>query len=131
VGKAYGCEAEVSWMEEDKPITPPVVNSKKAHAFASEVGKILLGNGNVVDTEPSMAAEDFSYYTQMVDGAFIFLGIRNESLGSVWPLHHPKFMADEEVLPIGAAYHTALALAALDGGPSGESAFAKKEKEEL
>ena len=78
------------------------------------MGKALLGPQNFVETEATMGAEDFSYYTQKSAGAFVFLGIMNNISDGTFPLHHPKFTADEEVLPIGAAYHTALALASLD-----------------
>ena len=114
VGRAYGCEVTVDFMEKQHPITPPVVNSEGSHKVASAVGRALLGEENVIVTEPSMAAEDFSYYTQKASCAFVFLGIKNDSKGTgSFPLHHPKFTADEDVMPIGAAYHTALALETL------------------
>jgi metal-dependent amidase/aminoacylase/carboxypeptidase family protein len=31
------------------------------------------------------------------------LGIRNEDVGSVFPLHHPRFRVDEAALKVGAA----------------------------
>jgi len=112
IGKAHGCEVVVDFMEKDHPVTPPVVNSKASHELVSSVGKALLGEDSVIETEPSMAAEDFSYYTQNNDGAFTFLGIQGGADGT-FPLHHPKFTADENVLPIGVAFHTALALSSL------------------
>jgi IAA-amino acid hydrolase len=39
----------------------------------------------------------------------MFLGIRNEALGSVHNLHSPDFKLDEAVLPLGAALHASLA----------------------
>jgi IAA-amino acid hydrolase len=56
-----------------------------------------------------MGGEDFAFIAQKVPAAYTFLGIRNETLGSVWPLHSPHFKLDEGVLPVGAAYHAALA----------------------
>ena len=110
VGRAYGCEVTVDFMEQEHPITPPVVNSAGGYGVAERVGKALLGEEGMIEVEPSMAAEDFSYYTQGgAEGAFVFLGISGGGEGD-FPLHHPKFTADEEVLPIGAAFHTALAL---------------------
>ena len=35
-----------------------------------------------------------------VPGVFTFLGIRNETLGSVHGLHTPRFMMDEAQLPL-------------------------------
>ena len=39
-----------------------------------------------------------------------FLGIRNESIGSIHGLHTPRFRMDEAQLPVGAALHAAVAL---------------------
>ena len=43
----------------------------------------------------------------------VFLGIRNETAGSVWGLHSPRFQLDESQLPLGAALHAGFALEAL------------------
>lgn len=59
--------------------------------------------------------------------AFLFLGIRNETLGSVPGLHNAKFKLDQTALKTGAAMHAALAsewlakqAAARQGGSSDE-----------
>lgn len=41
--------------------------------------------------------------------AFLFLGIRNETSGSVHGLHSSKFKLDQAALKTGAALHAALA----------------------
>lgn len=62
------------------------------------------------DYEPTLGGEDFSFYGHAgVPAAFSFLGIRNETAGSVHGLHTPRFMLDEEVLQTGAAYLASLA----------------------
>lgn len=50
-----------------------------------------------------------------VPGAFTFLGIHNESVGSVHGLHTPRFQLDESVLHLGSALHAALALQFVSG----------------
>ena len=45
-----------------------------------------------------------------VPGAFTFLGIHNESAGSVHGLHTPQFLMDDSQLPRGAALHAAVAV---------------------
>lgn len=47
---------------------------------------------------------------EKVPSAFTYLGIRNETLGSVHGLHTARFVLDENVLPRGAALHTAVTL---------------------
>ena len=46
---------------------------------------------------------------EAVPGVFTYLGIRNETVGSVHGLHTPQFTLDETVLPRGAALHAAVA----------------------
>ena len=42
--------------------------------------------------------EDFARYLQLIPGAFFRIGIRNEELGAVYPLHNKKFRLDESAL---------------------------------
>ena len=58
-----------------------------------------------------LGGEDFAHYAQKVPGLFVFLGVRNESLGAIYPLHTPKFRLDEAALPLGVR---TLALLAID-----------------
>ena len=51
---------------------------------------------------PIMGGEDFAWYLKECKGAFAFIGVRNEGKGIVYPLHHPKFNIDEDILPYGA-----------------------------
>ena len=50
---------------------------------------------------PSMAGEDFGYYSQKIPACFIFLGCRNEAKGITAMLHSPYFDLDEDCLEIG------------------------------
>lgn len=56
---------------------------------------------------------------EAVPGVFTFLGIRNESAGSVHGLHTPRFVMDEAQLPVGAALHAATALRFLSSHSGG------------
>ncbi|RVW60912.1 IAA-amino acid hydrolase ILR1-like 5 [Vitis vinifera] len=58
--------------------------------------------------------EDFAFYQEVIPGVMFSIGIRNELVGSVHSPHSPHFFLDEDVLPIGAALHTALAEIYLD-----------------
>jgi len=69
------------------------------------------GEKNVVEAQPVMGGEDFAHYAEKIPGFYIFLGVRNESIGAVHALHNPKFMLDEAALPLGVR---ALCLMAID-----------------
>lgn len=110
VAAAHGCTAEVDWMQEVLPYYPPVVNDPEAYQFAMDVAARLVPDpSSVALAEASMAGEDFSFIGRAVPSCFIFLGIRNETAGSVHGLHTPRFTMDEGVMKLGAALHTALA----------------------
>jgi amidohydrolase len=90
---------------------PPVINDKEAALFGAYIAKELLGKNGVVEIEePSMGGEDFAYYLKKVKGAYFRLGTRNEKKGTIYPLHSSLFDIDEDILPIGSAFFTTLAL---------------------
>jgi metal-dependent amidase/aminoacylase/carboxypeptidase family protein len=47
-------------------------------------------------------ADDFAFYSEKCPSVYFRLGVRNEDLGAVYPLHHPRFRVDERALSIGA-----------------------------
>ncbi|WP_373494051.1 M20 family metallopeptidase [Aquiflexum sp.] len=73
-----------------------------------------LGEENVEDLDIWMAAEDFSYYTQEIDGCFYRLGTRNESKGIISGVHTPTFDIDEDALEIGAGLMAFIAVKELE-----------------
>lgn len=93
--------------EEDYPPYPAVMNDESLNLHVQRVGRFLLGPENVKIGEKVMAGEDFAFYQELIPGVMLSIGIRNEKLGSHSP-HSPYFSLDEDVLPIGAALHTAL-----------------------
>lgn len=73
--------------------------------------------------------QDYAFLAERLPAAFVMLGIRNESAGSVWGLHTPQFRLDEAALPIGAALHVQFALDFLagSGGDSGGGGALREE----
>eukprot|EP00897_Mesotaenium_endlicherianum_P002072 jgi/Mesen1/1893/ME000143S00938 len=104
-----GCNASVDFMEVTHPPYPPTINDRHAFQFVQRTAARLLGEGSFDIGQPMMGAEDFSFFSEKVPGCMTWLGIRNETVSSIFGLHTPQFKLDEGVLPIGAAMHTALA----------------------
>lgn len=109
VAAANRCEAQVQFLD----AYPPTVNDGHCWDVAQAVGRELLGDGSVQQILPVMGGEDFSYYTNRIPGCFVALGMRNESQGAVYGVHHPMFKADEDMLPVGSALHVGFALRSL------------------
>lgn len=75
---------------------PPVVNTKKETDLIVEAAKKVETVEELVELEPSLGGEDFSYYLQRVPGSFFYTGTRNENFKADFPHHHPEFDIDEK-----------------------------------
>jgi amidohydrolase len=80
---------------------PPTVNDPKVARVLREAARAVLGESEVREGPPTMAAEDFAIYLQQRPGAFMLLGMRDEAQGAVHPHHNPRFRVADEVLPTG------------------------------
>jgi len=89
---------------------PFLVNEPKLTERLKSSTKDFMGEENIVDLDIWMAAEDFSYYTQQIDGCFYRLGTRNESKGIISSVHTPTFDIDEDALEIGSELMAWLAI---------------------
>ncbi|KAF6152813.1 hypothetical protein GIB67_004642 [Kingdonia uniflora] len=107
--KVYRCSSTVDFFEREQPILPPTVNDERMYEHMRKVAVDLVGSENYKVVAPLMGAEDFSFYSEHVPAAFFFIGIRNETLGSIHSAHSPYFMIDEDALPIGSAIHATIA----------------------
>ena len=97
-------------MQEKLRPYPATVNDEGMYHHARQVAATMLGQDNVRVGAQLMGAEDFSFYAQKFAGAFFFIGVRNTSMEAMHPLHSPYFVIDEDVLPVGAAFHAAVAM---------------------
>ncbi|PSS17520.1 IAA-amino acid hydrolase ILR1-like [Actinidia chinensis var. chinensis] len=107
--RVFRCSATVDFFEKESTIYPPTVNNERMYEHVRKVAVDLVGTANFRVVPPMMGAEDFSFYSEVVPAAFFYIGIRNETLGSIHSGHSPHFMIDEDALPIGAAAHAAIA----------------------
>lgn len=81
---------------------PPVVNSPDMVDVVRRAGAEVVGRDNVLNAPGWTAADDFAFYSEKCPSVYFRLGIRNETIDAVYPLHHPKFRVDERALPLGA-----------------------------
>ena len=92
---------------------PFLQNDSQVTSNAFEASQNYLGITNVEKMGIRMTAEDFSYYSQEVPACFYRLGVRNESLGIVYGVHHPKFNIDDQSIKVGVGTLSVIALNAL------------------
>lgn len=103
VASAYGLSLDVEWDEG----YPPTINTASAAARCAEAAVALVGEQNVCrDALPSMGAEDFAFFLQHRPGAYVWIGNGPGEGGCL--LHSPHYDFNDELLPLGAAYWSAL-----------------------
>lgn len=61
----------------------------------------FFGENKIVDLPIRLTSEDFSFYSQVIPVSFFRLGVRNETKGIIYGVHHPKFDIDQEALKVG------------------------------
>lgn len=111
IAAAHRCEAETHFPGNDYP---PTINDPECWNFAKRVAAEMTSADHVEELAAVMGGEDFAFYTEEVKGCFVAVGVRNESQGATFSVHHPKFKVDEDALPLGAALHVGFALNSLD-----------------
>ena len=92
---------------------PFLKNEPALTARMMEAARAYLGVENVLDLDIWMAAEDFAFFSQEVDGCFYRLGTRNEARGITSGVHTPTFDIEEEALEIGSGLMAWLAVSEL------------------
>ncbi|MCP4693300.1 MAG: amidohydrolase [Desulfobacterales bacterium] len=86
---------------------PPTINDEFMTGVIRRCAKKVVGEDRVIVSEPTMGAEDMSYFLQKSKGCYYFIGVGRE--GSA-PVHNSRFDFNEEVLPLGVETHCRVAL---------------------
>jgi amidohydrolase len=94
---------------------PTTANSPAWFSRGANVLRNTVGNANVLESAPSMPAEDFSLFLNKVPGLFFFLGVtpRDRDPFNTPANHSPMYDVDEASLPTGIKALSALAIDAL------------------
>ncbi len=101
---AFECTAEFEFHRN----YPPTINHPAETEFARSVMAEIVGDDNVLEFEPTMGAEDFSYFLQHKPGCYVLIGNGDGShragghgLGPCM-LHNPSYDFNDELIPLGA-----------------------------
>lgn len=105
VAAGLGCRADLHYERR----YPSTLNSAP---HARRVRDVAKATGlTVMDTDPSMAAEDFAFMLDKVPGCYFWMGAAR--LGDNPGLHSPRFDYNDDILGDAAAFWVALARAEL------------------
>jgi amidohydrolase len=94
---------------------PPTINHVSETQFARQVLAELVGADNLKEFEPTMCAEDFSYFLQQRPGCYFVIGNGDGSHragghgAGPCMLHNPSYDFNDELLPLGGSMWVRLA----------------------
>lgn len=98
--EGFNCQSEI---REGIP-GAVLVNTPENTKWAAGVARNIFGEQNVVDTlHPYMGSEDFAFMLQKKQGTYCMLGN-----GEGYMVHHPQYVFNQEILPLGTAYWVGL-----------------------
>jgi amidohydrolase len=87
---------------------PPTINHTQETEFVRQVMTEVVGAANVQAFEPTMGAEDFSFFLQGKPGAYFVIGngdgAHREGGHGLGPcmLHNPSYDFNDQLIPLGA-----------------------------
>jgi amidohydrolase len=94
---------------------PPTINHDAETAFVRRVMADVTGPENVIEFEPTMGAEDFSYFLQHKPGCYFLIGNGDgahrhggHGMGPCM-LHNPSYDFNDDLIPLGATLWVRLA----------------------
>jgi hippurate hydrolase len=94
---------------------PPTINHRAEAEFVRETMRAVAGDARTHAFEPTMGAEDFSFFLQAKPGAYFVIGngdgdhrAQGHGLGPC-NLHNPNYDFNDGLIPQGAALWVALA----------------------
>ncbi|KYG91126.1 N-acyl-L-amino acid amidohydrolase [[Bacillus] sp. KCTC 13219] len=101
VATMHGARAEISW----ELGCPSVTNDKKLTDLSRQIAIDIVGEEDVHELlTPMFGTEDFADFSEVVPSSMQFIGVHNPDFGEAFPLHHPRFMLDDEALIHGVRY---------------------------
>lgn len=108
---AFECSCDFEFVRN----YPPTINHEAETNFARRVLGEVVGPENVLEFEPTMGAEDFSYYLLDKPGCYFMIGngdgAHRQSGHGLGPcmLHNPSYDFNDDLIPLGATAWVRLA----------------------
>lgn len=108
---AFECSCDFEFMRN----YPPTINHPAESDFVRQVAADVVGAANVLEFEPTMGAEDFSYFLQHKPGCYFLIGngdgAHREGGHGLGPcmLHNPSYDFNDDLIPLGATMWVRLA----------------------
>ncbi len=109
VAREFNGKAEVFMLSAAKPLA----NDEKLSKQISEFSKELVGEDKFFEiSDGGMGSEDFAEYSKLIPCTYMFLGAGTSEENPIFgkPMHNKDVVFNEDILHIGAALHSYVAL---------------------
>ena len=107
---ANGVKGELNYQKK----YPATINHDKETEFARQVAAEVVGKERLVlDKDPSMGSEDFSFMLNQCPGSYVWIGN-----GDGAALHNPNYNFNDNILSTGASYWVHLVEKYLKNSPA-------------
>lgn len=112
IAKAYRCTAETNFLSG----CPTLENNPELVDLAKDTLGDYLGAGKVLAADDipgmpiQMGSEDFAYVSHEIPTVMYALAAADARVSTPYPVHHPKLVLNEDILPYGVTAHVATAL---------------------
>jgi amidohydrolase len=95
--ETYDCKGHLDFFSEQSPVVndPSLIETIRPSLIQ------VFGEKNIISVGPSMASEDYSYFLQVVQGVFLWLGTSSAKNKGVYPLHNQGFCIEEDAIVSG------------------------------
>lgn len=103
-------------------------NNKDVVEISKSAFVSVFGSDAIANNKSSMGSETFSFISALYPSAFVYLGTKNEEIGTGAAHHNPHFDVDDSVLKLGIAAHIAFVVEMMK---TGKPIQFKKEAENL
>ena len=111
VGAAHRVEAELDYRWG----SPVVINDETCVKRLVKAAEKNFGPGRTYEFPPVMGGDDFGEYEKIIPGVYVFLGIKNDEIGAIYPQHSSHYKIDESVLIDGVIAGVQYAVDYLNG----------------
>jgi len=99
IAKAYRGDVEFEFISN----VPPLYNHIEMAQEVRDYAKNILGDEyDIYSMEPVQASEDFAFVSQEVPSVYFNMGMKRDDVDA-YPVHHPKVIFDEEMMPPAVA----------------------------
>lgn len=97
IAQSYECSYRLEWQES----LPALINPEPMYQIARRAAAAAIGEDAIVDSQPTLATEDFSLFMQKVPSFFYWIGNRIPG-DTCYSWHNTKFHADNDALKIAS-----------------------------